>query len=122
MYSYVLVPYMPPRLADQPLASCTHVSVGRASYDVRTRGERESISDIYCYACFSHEDLTKIDGRPLSALINETHENPKYLPGVQLGSNVVAEPDLLKAVEGATALVIVLPHQVSDRANESVSY
>ncbi|KAG9101378.1 glycerol-3-phosphate dehydrogenase [Ceratobasidium sp. 370] len=52
-----------------------------------------------------------IEGRPLSALINETHENPKYLPGVQLGSNVVAEPSLLKAIEGATALVIVLPHQ-----------
>ncbi|KAG8720738.1 glycerol-3-phosphate dehydrogenase, partial [Ceratobasidium sp. 394] len=52
-----------------------------------------------------------IEGRPLSALINETHENPKYLPGIQLGSNVVAEPSLLKAIEGATALVIVLPHQ-----------
>ncbi|KAG8755844.1 glycerol-3-phosphate dehydrogenase [Ceratobasidium sp. 428] len=52
-----------------------------------------------------------IEGRPLSALINETHENPKYLPGVQLGSNVVAEPNLLKAIDGATALVIVLPHQ-----------
>lgn len=51
------------------------------------------------------------EDRPLSALINETHENPKYLPGVQLGSNVVAEPDLLKAVDGATALIIVTPHQ-----------
>ncbi|QRW04842.1 NAD-dependent glycerol-3-phosphate dehydrogenase C-terminus [Ceratobasidium sp. AG-Ba] len=53
-----------------------------------------------------------INGRPLSALINETHENVKYLPGIQLGSNVVAEPNLLKAIEGATALVVVLPHQI----------
>ncbi|KDN37762.1 hypothetical protein RSAG8_09917, partial [Rhizoctonia solani AG-8 WAC10335] len=63
------------------------------------------------------EDVTvyvyeeQFQGRPLSALINETHENPKYLPGIQLGQNVVAEPDLLKAIDGATALVFVLPHQ-----------
>ncbi|ELU43188.1 glycerol-3-phosphate dehydrogenase (NAD+) [Rhizoctonia solani AG-1 IA] len=50
-------------------------------------------------------------GRSLSALINDTHENPKYLPGIQLGHNVVAEPDLLKSIKDATALVFVLPHQ-----------
>ena len=27
-------------------------------------------------------------------MINETHENPKYLPGYSLGANVVAYPDL----------------------------
>jgi glycerol-3-phosphate dehydrogenase len=53
-----------------------------------------------------------VDGRPLSAIINEKHENVKYLPDVQLGTNVRAEPDLVKAVEGATAFIIVLPHQV----------
>ncbi|CAE6522329.1 unnamed protein product [Rhizoctonia solani] len=64
------------------------------------------VEDVTVYV---HEE--QVQGRPLSALINETHENPKYLPGVQLGQNVVAEPDLLKAIEGATALIFVLPHQ-----------
>ncbi|QRW19514.1 NAD-dependent glycerol-3-phosphate dehydrogenase C-terminus [Rhizoctonia solani] len=63
------------------------------------------------------EDVTmyvyeeQFQGRSLSALINDTHENPKYLPGIQLGHNVVAEPDLLKSIKDATALVFVLPHQ-----------
>jgi len=39
------------------------------------------------------------------------NENIKYLPGINLGDNVIAEPDLLKAVEGATMLVFVTPHQ-----------
>ncbi|KAL5640858.1 hypothetical protein ACGC1H_001372 [Rhizoctonia solani] len=64
------------------------------------------VEDVTVYV---HEE--QVQGRPLSALINETHENPKYLPGIQLGQNVVAEPDLLKAIEGATALIFVLPHQ-----------
>eukprot|EP00808_Paulinella_micropora_P013160 g24190.t1 len=44
-------------------------------------------------------------------IINTEHENVKYLPGIKLPANVRAEPDLLKAVEGATMLVFVLPHQ-----------
>ncbi|QRV90750.1 NAD-dependent glycerol-3-phosphate dehydrogenase C-terminus [Ceratobasidium sp. AG-Ba] len=61
---------------------------------------------------YVHEE--EVDGKPLSALINEKHENVKYLPGVQLGSNIHAEPDLAKALEGATALVVVVPHQFFD--------
>jgi glycerol-3-phosphate dehydrogenase (NAD+) len=51
------------------------------------------------------------EGKPLSQVINETHENPRYLPGIQLGDNVIAEPNIDKAMKGATALVLVLPHQ-----------
>ncbi|KAG8710476.1 glycerol-3-phosphate dehydrogenase [Ceratobasidium sp. 395] len=58
---------------------------------------------------YVHEE--EVDGQPLSALINEKHENIKYLPGVELGSNVRAEPDIVKAIKDATALVIVVPHQ-----------
>ncbi|KAG8772000.1 glycerol-3-phosphate dehydrogenase [Serendipita sp. 397] len=50
-------------------------------------------------------------GKPLSQVINETHMNPKYLPDIPLGENVIAEPDLAKVLDGATALVIVFPHQ-----------
>ncbi|KAG8966992.1 glycerol-3-phosphate dehydrogenase [Tulasnella sp. 419] len=50
-------------------------------------------------------------GHPLTEVINEKHENPRYLPGINLGQNVHAEPDLEKAITDATAFVIVLPHQ-----------
>jgi len=36
--------------------------------------------------------------RKLTSIINETHENVKYMPGVTLGANVVACPDLLETV------------------------
>lgn len=51
------------------------------------------------------------EGQPLTKVINESHENPRYLPGISLGENVVAEPDMRKAVKDATALVFVVPHQ-----------
>ncbi len=50
-------------------------------------------------------------GRKLSEVINETHENPKYLPGVSIGPNAVAVPDLASAVEDADVLVFCAPHQ-----------
>lgn len=48
--------------------------------------------------------------RLLTEVINETNENVKYLPGVKLGSNIKAVPDLLEAVAGANRLVFVTPH------------
>ncbi|CUM66830.1 uncharacterized protein PRCAT00004514001 [Priceomyces carsonii] len=53
----------------------------------------------------------KIDGTNLTDIINNKHENVKYLPGVTLPSNLVAEPDIVKAAEGADLLVFNLPHQ-----------
>lgn len=53
----------------------------------------------------------QIDGKNLTEIINTKHENVKYLPGIQLPENLVAEPDLLKAAEGADLLVFNLPHQ-----------
>lgn len=50
-------------------------------------------------------------GRPLSQVINETHENPKYLPGCALPENVIANPSAADAAKGASLLVFVLPHQ-----------
>ncbi|KAJ3008099.1 UNVERIFIED_CONTAM: Glycerol-3-phosphate dehydrogenase [Siphonaria sp. JEL0065] len=52
-----------------------------------------------------------INGERLSTIINEKHENVKYLPGVKLPTNIVAHPTLLNAVEGATLLIFVIPHQ-----------
>lgn len=57
----------------------------------------------------------QVDGRNLTDIINTEHENVKYLPGIKLPESVVAEPDLVKAVTGATMLVFVLPHQFLPR-------
>ena len=51
--------------------------------------------------------------RKLTDLINEKHENVKYLPGVGIPENVKAVPDLLEAAKDATILVLVIPHQVN---------
>ncbi|CAA6659603.1 unnamed protein product [Spirodela intermedia] len=50
-------------------------------------------------------------GDKLTSYINRTNENVKYLPGIKLGPNVVADPDLEHAVKDADLLVFVTPHQ-----------
>ncbi|OVA17620.1 Glycerol-3-phosphate dehydrogenase [Macleaya cordata] len=50
-------------------------------------------------------------GEKLTDIINQTNENVKYLPGIKLGKNVVADPDLERAVKDANMLVFVTPHQ-----------
>ncbi|THU46155.1 hypothetical protein C4D60_Mb09t01970 [Musa balbisiana] len=50
-------------------------------------------------------------GEKLSKAINQTNENVKYLPGIKLGKNVIADPDLENAVKEANMLVFVTPHQ-----------
>uniref|UniRef100_A0A4W3K2V0 Glycerol-3-phosphate dehydrogenase [NAD(+)] n=1 Tax=Callorhinchus milii TaxID=7868 RepID=A0A4W3K2V0_CALMI len=52
-----------------------------------------------------------VNGRKLTDIINQEHENIKYLPGYKLPKNVVAVPDLKEAVDGADLLVFVVPHQ-----------
>lgn len=53
----------------------------------------------------------QVNGRNLTSIINETHENVKYLPGVLLPSNLKAIPSLIAACRSATMLVFCLPHQ-----------
>ena len=57
-----------------------------------------------------------VGGRKLTEIINETHENVKYLPGKLLPENVVAVPDISKAAEDADVLVFVIPHQFMKRS------
>ncbi|KAJ5115313.1 hypothetical protein NUU61_001072 [Penicillium alfredii] len=47
----------------------------------------------------------------LTEVINRTHENVKYLPGVQLPTNLHANPSVEDAVKDGTILVFNLPHQ-----------
>ncbi|KAI8374392.1 glycerol-3-phosphate dehydrogenase [NAD+] [Radiomyces spectabilis] len=53
----------------------------------------------------------EVDGKLLTDIINEKHENVRYLPGVKLPSNIKAVPDVREAAAGANVLVFVLPHQ-----------
>ncbi|KNC53509.1 glycerol-3-phosphate dehydrogenase [NAD+] [Thecamonas trahens ATCC 50062] len=62
----------------------------------------------------------QVDGRKLTEIINEDHENPKYLPGVKLPENLVAVPDAAAAVSGATLLIFCLPHQFLPRLCASI--
>eukprot|EP00398_MALV-I-01_sp_L67-1_P000149 gene149-399_t len=62
----------------------------------------------------------KVGGRKLTEIINEDHENVKYLPGYKLPENVVAVPDAAKVAEGCDILVIVLPHQFLPRLLASI--
>ncbi|EGG12435.1 uncharacterized protein MELLADRAFT_101681 [Melampsora larici-populina 98AG31] len=53
----------------------------------------------------------QVNGENLTTIINEKHENVKYLPGVQLPVNLKAVPALIDAARDATMLVFCLPHQ-----------
>jgi len=59
------------------------------------------------------EEIETSDGsmKPLSRIINDSHENVKYLPNVKLPQNIVAVTDVCDACEGATLVIFVLPHQ-----------
>ncbi|XP_012283030.1 glycerol-3-phosphate dehydrogenase [NAD(+)], cytoplasmic-like [Orussus abietinus] len=52
-----------------------------------------------------------INNKKLTEIINEQHENVKYLPGHKLPENVVAVPDVVEAAKEADILVFVVPHQ-----------
>lgn len=53
----------------------------------------------------------QIDGKKLTEIINEKHENVKYLPEVELPVNLRANPDLRDVVLDADIIVINIPHQ-----------
>jgi len=47
----------------------------------------------------------------LADQINTTNENGQYLPGASIPSNVVANTDLKRVLEGADVIVVGVPHQ-----------
>ncbi|KXH53639.1 glycerol-3-phosphate dehydrogenase [Colletotrichum simmondsii] len=47
----------------------------------------------------------------LTTVINKYHENTKYLPGIKLPHNIIANPSLQDAVKDSTILIFNLPHQ-----------
>lgn len=47
----------------------------------------------------------------LTELINDIHENPKYLPNIALPAHIIATESLKECVEDASFLVFNIPHQ-----------
>lgn len=62
----------------------------------------------------------EVDGRKLTEIINTDHENVKYLPEVKLPENLVANPDIVKTVEGADLLIFNIPHQFLPRVCKQI--
>jgi len=52
-----------------------------------------------------------VNDRKLTEIINNDHENVKYLPGHKLSENIVAVPNVVDAAKDADILIFVLPHQ-----------
>ena len=51
------------------------------------------------------------EGRNLSDIINENHENPKYLPNVKLPTCIHATTNLVECCKGADVILFCIPHQ-----------
>ncbi|NXR00093.1 GPD1L protein, partial [Sagittarius serpentarius] len=62
-----------------------------------------------------------VNGRKLTDIINNEHENVKYLPGYKLPDNVVAVPNLNEAVQDADLLVFVIPHQFIHKVCDEIT-
>ncbi|NXS06624.1 GPD1L protein, partial [Neodrepanis coruscans] len=62
-----------------------------------------------------------VNGRKLTDIINNEHENVKYLPGHKLPDNVVAVPNLNEAVKDADLLVFVIPHQFIHKVCDEIT-
>ena len=52
-----------------------------------------------------------VNGRKLTEIINNDHENVKYLPGHKLPHNIVAVSDVVETAHDADIIIFVLPHQ-----------
>ncbi|KAK8050420.1 hypothetical protein PG994_012150 [Apiospora phragmitis] len=56
----------------------------------------------------------------LTSVINKYHENVKYLPGIKLPSNLIANPSVVDAVKDSSILIFNLPHQFIDRVSAQI--
>ncbi|XP_061465004.1 glycerol-3-phosphate dehydrogenase 1-like protein [Rhineura floridana] len=62
-----------------------------------------------------------INGQKLTEIINQDHENVKYLPGHKLPPNVVAVADPAETVNGADIIIFVIPHQFIPKTCQQIA-
>ncbi|EPX71255.1 glycerol-3-phosphate dehydrogenase Gpd1 [Schizosaccharomyces octosporus yFS286] len=70
---------------------------------------------------FEEEIEHKGEKRKLTEVFNETHENVKYLPGVECPPNVIAVPDVREVARRSDVLVFVVPHQFINRVCDQMA-
>jgi glycerol-3-phosphate dehydrogenase (NAD+) len=58
-----------------------------------------------------HDPAIGAAPQKLTHIINTHHENTKYLPGIRLPNNLVANPSVVEAARDSTILIFNLPHQ-----------
>ena len=60
-----------------------------------------------------YDSSSELSSKPqkLTKLINQLHENVKYLPGIKLPKNLHANPSLQDAIKDSSILIFNLPHQ-----------
>ncbi len=61
-----------------------------------------------------------VNNKNLSEIINQDHENVKYLPNVKLPDSVIACPDLVTACRDADILLFILPHAFLPRTLQTL--
>lgn len=61
-----------------------------------------------------------VEQKKLSEIINEKHENIKYLKGISLPENIVAYPDLSTVINGTDLLIFVIPCQFLEATLTSI--
>ncbi|RYP45057.1 hypothetical protein DL769_011483 [Monosporascus sp. CRB-8-3] len=64
-----------------------------------------------------YEEEVEYEGKKqkLTSIINQHHENVKYLPNIKLPTNIIPNPSLLDAVKDSSILIFNLPHQFIHR-------
>lgn len=62
----------------------------------------------------------QINGRNITDIINEEHENVKYLNGIKLPHNLIAEPSIVETANDADLLIFNIPHQFLPRVCEQL--
>jgi len=56
----------------------------------------------------------------LTSIINNYHENVKYLPKIKLPANIIANPSVVDAAKNSTILIFNLPHQFIGRISKQL--
>lgn len=68
----------------------------------------------------THYDSSSNEPEKLTTLINKYNENIKYLPGIALPKNLVANPSVEETVKDASILVFNLPHQFIGKISQQL--
>lgn len=67
--------------------------------------------DVVIPSSSKHASAAGSAPQKLTHIINHYHENVKYLPGITLPDNLIANPSITDAVRDSTILIFNLPHQ-----------